>query len=149
MDIGINNGYPACALSNLTPHSFTIDNVWCASMEGFLQSLKFDKISVQEEVCKLTGLAAKYRGKRRNKAWQNSQILWWKGFMYSREGHAYFWLLEHAYAEMFDQSKSFRLALKATGNATLTHSIGCNDPSETIITSNEFCQILTKLRVPK
>jgi hypothetical protein len=31
---------PARALSNLAPHGFEIDGIVCASMEGFLQSLK-------------------------------------------------------------------------------------------------------------
>lgn len=41
MDIGSGTGYPSAALSNFAPHSFVIDGVECASMEGFLQSLKF------------------------------------------------------------------------------------------------------------
>lgn len=40
MDIGSGNTYPSNALSNFAPHSFVIDGVKCASMEGFLQSLK-------------------------------------------------------------------------------------------------------------
>ena len=41
MDIGSGNGYPSSALSNFAPHEFELDGVKCASMEGFLQSLKF------------------------------------------------------------------------------------------------------------
>jgi len=43
MNIGSGNGYPSSALSNFAAHPFVIDGVHCASMEGFLQSLKFDK----------------------------------------------------------------------------------------------------------
>ena len=32
------------ALSNFAPHAFTVDGVQCASMEGFLQSLKTPSI---------------------------------------------------------------------------------------------------------
>ena len=57
MDIGSGNGYPESALSNFAPHKFTIDNVECNSMEGFLQSLKFKNPDMQKEVCKLVGKA--------------------------------------------------------------------------------------------
>ena len=53
MDIGSGNGFPCDALSNFAPHPFVIDGVECASMEGFLQSLKFSNPDIQKEVCKL------------------------------------------------------------------------------------------------
>ena len=36
MDIGSDTGYPSATLSNFAPHTFIIDGVECASMEGFL-----------------------------------------------------------------------------------------------------------------
>lgn len=51
MEVGSKNSYPAGALSNFTAHSFVIDNIQCASMEGFLQSLKFKSEEMQKEVC--------------------------------------------------------------------------------------------------
>ena len=146
MDIGSKHGYPASNLSNFTPHRFTIDGVECSSMEGFLQSLKFENPDVQVEVCKLTGLAAKYRGSKRNKAWKRVQKLWWRGYQMDRHGHEYQELLDKAYAAMHNDSPSFRSALKATLNATLTHSIGKSNPRDTILTVAEFCGRLTKLR---
>jgi predicted NAD-dependent protein-ADP-ribosyltransferase YbiA (DUF1768 family) len=70
MDIGSGKGFPMGNLSNFSPHPFIIDEVECASMEGFLQSLKFDKPHIQIEVCKLIGLQAKRRGQKRNKNWK-------------------------------------------------------------------------------
>ena len=52
MDIGSGTGYPAAALSNFAPHAFMLDGVECASMEGFLQALKFSNPDMQREVCK-------------------------------------------------------------------------------------------------
>jgi predicted NAD-dependent protein-ADP-ribosyltransferase YbiA (DUF1768 family) len=63
MDIGSGKGYPSSALSNFSPHPFVLDGVEIASMEGFLQSLKFSNIEIQKEVCKLIGKAAKFKGK--------------------------------------------------------------------------------------
>lgn len=37
MDIGSKSGYPSSSLSNFAGHRFTVDDVECYSMEGFLQ----------------------------------------------------------------------------------------------------------------
>jgi predicted NAD-dependent protein-ADP-ribosyltransferase YbiA (DUF1768 family) len=146
MDIHSGKGYPASALSNFAPHKFTFDGVECASMEGLLQSFKFDKEHIQVEVCKMFGRAAKARGRDRNQAWQRVQKLWWKGVEYDRKGKEYQALLDRAYKAMFEQNDSFRKALLATGNATITHSIGNSKEAETVLTEREFCRRLTGLR---
>lgn len=69
MDIGSGTGYPSAALSNFAPHSFVIDGVECASMEGFLQSLKFSDPEMQKHVCTLVGKKAKFKGKKKR---------WWR-----------------------------------------------------------------------
>lgn len=146
MNIGSGSKYPAGALSNFSGHAFTIDGVFCASMEGFLQSLKFDKPHIQVEVCKLIGFAAKKRGSKRNKAWKTKQTLWWQGIPIGRKSKVYQTLLDRAYMAMFEQSIKFKKALTATHNATLIHSIGRSKESETVLTEKEFCSRLHKLR---
>jgi hypothetical protein len=146
MDIGSKSGYPSSALSNFAPRAFMFDGVKVASLEGILQSLKFDKIPVQIDVCTLIGLKAKFRGKSRNKAWKSRQTLWWKGLAIDRHGSEYQHLLDMIYQAAYDQSDSFRRALAATQKAVLTHSIGHNKESDTILTEREFCSRLTKLR---
>lgn len=146
MDIRSGCGYPGSALSNFAPHKFTLDGIDCASMEGLLQSLKFDKEHIQVEVCKLVGREAKYRGKERNNAWRRVQTLWWKGKAMKRKSKEYQQFLDRAYTAMLNQSESFRKALMATGNAVITHSIGRSKESETILTEREFCSRLMMLR---
>ena len=143
MDIGSGNGYPSSALSNFAPHPFVIDGVQCNSMEGFLQSLKFSNPAVQVEVCKLVGVSAKYRGKK--KRWWQTQTLWWQGKEYDRHGQEYQDLLDRAYAALA-KNPGFRDALIASQNAHLTHSIGKSDAHRTILTSREFCSRLMNLR---
>ena len=143
MDIGSGSGYPSASLSNFAPHPFVIDGVQCASMEGFLQSLKFESVDMQEYVCTLVGKAAKKKGRKKN--WQQSQTLYWKGVPMKRDSEDYQKLLDRAY-EALNENTGFRKALEATGNATLTHSIGKNKISETVLTTREFCSRLTKLR---
>lgn len=64
MDIGSGTGFPSASLSNFAPHVFVIDGIECASMESFLQSLKFSSPEMQAEVCKLVGKTAKFKGKK-------------------------------------------------------------------------------------
>lgn len=143
MDIGSGTGYPSSALSNFAPHSFVFDGVKCASMEGFLQSLKFQDPEMQKHVCTLVGRKAKFKGKR--KKWFKTQTLYWQGEEIPRDSDRYQELLDQAF-EALSQNEGFRRALLATQNATLTHSIGKNKKSETILTKNEFASRLTKLR---
>lgn len=146
LDIGARHGYPSAALSNFAAHRFTLDGVECSSMEGFLQSLKFDKPHIQVEVCKLVGIAAKHRGKDRNTAWKTKMTLWWKGEAIPRLDQDYQRLLDRAYLELTRQSENFRKALLDTGDLKLTHTIGRNREYETILTQREFCDRLEKLR---
>lgn len=144
MDIGSGSGYPSSALSNFAPHKFVIDGVECNSMEGFLQSLKFSNPAMQIEVCKLVGKAAKFKGK--NKKWWKTQTLYWQGKEYKRNSIEYQELLDKAYNAL-SNNNGFQAALLATGNATLTHSIGKNDKTKTVLTQKEFCSRLTKIRL--
>jgi len=144
MDIHSGGTYPSSALSNFACHPFILDEVQIISFEGFLQSLKFKIPEVQASVCKLIGKMAKSRG--RAKKWQRDQTLYWKGEPIKRDSEAYQLLLDRAYQAMFEQSESFRNALKASQGMTLTHSIGKNKINETVLTEREFCSRLIKLR---
>ena len=143
MDIGSGTGWPSAALSNFTPHPFIIDGVECASMEGFLQSLKFKEPDMQIEVCKLIGKAAKFKGKK--KKWWRTQTLYWQGQEFKRDSQEYQDLLDRAF-DALAQNTGFQKALLATGKATLTHSIGKSKEQETVLTKQEFCSRLTKIR---
>lgn len=143
MNIGSENTYPANALSNFAPHPFEIDGIKCNSMEGFLQSLKFKSPEMQIYICTLVGYAAKKKG--RNKKWWRTQTLWWKGQEIDRHSKEYQELLDKAYTALNNNTK-FQAALKASGNAVLTHTIGKSDPHKTVLTISEFCNRLTKLR---
>lgn len=145
MDIGSGKGGPQGRLSNFTPRPFVFRGVSCASMEGLLQSFKFDKPHIQKEVCKLVGLKAKRRGQKRNKAWRSQQTLWWNGIPFIRDGAAYQFLLDEAF-DALAQNTAFQKDLLATQNAVLRHSIGRNKKSETVLTQREFCSRLTKIR---
>lgn len=143
MDIGSNGSYPSNALSNFAAHEFYIDGVRCASMEGFLQSLKFSNPEMQEHICTLIGFGAKKAGQ--DKDWKKHQILYWRGQKIPRRSQAYQDLLDRAYLELF-KNEGFRNALRAAGNATFTHSCGKRKEGETVLTIREFCHRLNWLR---
>lgn len=143
MDIGSGSGFPSGTLSNFAPHPFVIDGVECNSMEGFLQSLKFSNSEMQKEVCKLVGKAAKFKGKK--KKWWRTQTLYWQGVEIARDSKEYQDLLDRAF-DALAQNSGFRAALLATGNSVLTHSIGKTKITETVLTRQEFCSRLTKIR---
>lgn len=146
MDIGSGKAYPSNALSNFSPHPFVFDGVEVNSMEGLLQSFKFDKIHIQREVCKLVGFAAKRRGFARNRAWKSKQTLWWNGVEFPRDSDEYQKLLDGIYIEMAKQNQGFRNAIIASGDAVLTHSIGRSNIHETVLTEREFCSRLHMVR---
>lgn len=143
MDIGSGNGYPSSALSNFAPHPFVLDEIEIASMEGFLQSLKFKNIDMQKYVCSLVGRTAKFKGK--DKKWWQNQTLYWQGKEYKRDSKDYQILLNRAYNALY-QNESFKKALHST-SGVLSHSIGKNDESKTVLTQAEFCGRLMKLRM--
>lgn len=143
MNIGSKSEYPSNALSNFAPHRFYLDGVDCWSMEGLLQSFKFENIEEQVEICSLVGIVAKVRAN--HKEWWKDQKLYWAGETYYRDSEEYQYLLDKAYLALATNS-SFRKALAATGEEPLTHSLGSQNISETILTEREFCSRLTEIR---
>ena len=112
-------------------------------MEGLLQSLKFEDVQVQREICGRVGIKAKMSG--RDVDWKITHMLFWNGQAFSRFSQEYQTLLDRAF-ESLSYNKTFCTALLATGDAKLKHSVGSVDASETILTRNEFCDRLTRLR---
>ena len=143
IDIWSKNPYPSNVLSNLHDNSFEFDGVRCGSMEGFLQSLKYKDAVKQKEVCSMAGKDAK---NMTTADWQFNQIVWWQGKEIDRQSMTFQGLVIRAYQAMMAQNETFRTALISTDAKTLYHSKGCNNPYRTILTEEEFCEILTKER---
>lgn len=143
LDIRSNGQYPSGVLSNLCSNGFRFEGMVCGSMEGFLQSLKQKDRDKQRQICSMKGGNAR---KHSVTSWQTDQIVWWKGQAIDRQSEEYQKLLRRAYQAMFDQSERFRAALMSTRGITLVHSSGEENPYKTILSKNEFCQILTEMR---
>ncbi len=147
IDIISSGEYPANVLSNFYPHEFVIDGVHCASMEGFLQSLKTKNREKQKYVCSLSGKEAKnvFRHRFDNLRWKITGVLYWNGQKFRRTEPQYQALLDRAYSELA-KDKTFSEALLATGDARLFHSIGKSNPHFTVLTEKEFIDRLIYLR---
>ena len=146
MDIHSNLPWPSCDLSNFAAHGFVVDGERCASMEGFLQSLKFEDAGQARATRALAGMEAKKAGADRNAAWQSAKALWWKGVEMERMGEPLARLVDKAFEALFAQSEPFRRALAATHGEELRHAIGEGDPAKTVLTEEEFCARLENLR---
>lgn len=143
IDISSTNKYPAGFLSNFTPYTFTFRGIEFTSMESLLQGLKFEGVETQNSVFQRVGVKAKLRGKKRK--WYLDQTLYWQGTPIKRDSAEYQSLVKEAF-EALAQNTDFQKALLATGDKTLYHTIGKTDPTRTILTEEEFCEILTKVR---
>lgn len=146
VDIGANNinDLPAWALSNFTLHSFVLDGVMCASMEGFLQSLKYEDPMEQMDVCTKHGLDAKKAGKH-GRDWKADQTLHWQGMPIARDSDEFDSLITAAFDKRFE-NPHFRWALFQTIGRPLRHSIGKRDKTATVLTEQEFIDQLERLR---
>lgn len=147
LDIKSKYPYPAGALSNFSAFPFTVDGIECASMEGFLQSLKTEDPDEQRIVCGLIGITAKeyFADSPCAVRWKRTGFLHWQGKRIWRYGSAYRLLLDRAYDALF-QNAEFRKALTAAGDAKLDHSIGKRFRCTTVLTRKEFIGQLNRLR---
>ena len=143
IDVWSKSPYPANVLSNLYPNAFEIDGVRCASMEGFLQALKYKDDETQKEICALSGKEAKERS---ISDWQETQTVYWQGQTIKRQSQDFQTLIRRAYQCLFEQNDTFRNALLSTKGKRLYHTRGVSNPQKTILTEQEFCRILTELR---
>jgi predicted NAD-dependent protein-ADP-ribosyltransferase YbiA (DUF1768 family) len=145
LDLGYRNEGLGKALSNLCEYPFVLDGVQCRSIEGFLQSLKFQELDAQDMMLGMFGYKAWKTGQVGND-WRESQTLWWRGVPYQRTSREYHMLLERAYNACFEQNETFRKSLFDTGVDVLTHTTGNHDPTMTTLTEWEYIYNMYRLR---
>lgn len=145
------NDKTAAALSNFAEYPFEMDGIQITSMESFLQSLKFKNKKKQIKICRMSGKKAKRKGKFNNVWKWNGGNLYWQGKRINRFSNEYQKLLNSVYAVLFDNNEDFRNALLSTIDENgvqklFTHSVGKDNPQDTILTSDEFTGRLYLLR---
>lgn len=144
MDIDSRLDGPAGTLSNFTLRPFVFQGVGCQSMEGLLQSLKWQDTQVQKQMCGLVGIRAKRKGYKQD--WWTDQTLYWNNIAYPRLSEDYQQLLDAMFTALYTQNKEAQDTLLDTGHEPLTHKIGKIHQTGTILTRDEFCFRLMDIR---
>ena len=138
-------------LSNLFPHVFAMSTIYgmikFASMEAFFRCLCLnnDTIDAIYDLANLSGMDA-YRVRHALPDWRVSQKVFWNGKYIERESEEYKELLKNAYDTMFECNPLFRMALKKTKGKILMHTMGETNPKETLLTPNEYMEMLNRER---
>lgn len=146
-DICYKFNYPYNVLCNFTATQFKHQGVKIQSMEGFLQSLKVKDTKTQEKICTLPGFMAKKVGNYLKHSGKFDRVtVYWQGKQYDRNSEEFKQVIRGAYDSKYAQDKTFRTVLNSSRGQRLTHTIGKNDPVETILTENEFIDHLDGLR---
>ncbi|OHA46395.1 MAG: hypothetical protein A3A80_03480 [Candidatus Terrybacteria bacterium RIFCSPLOWO2_01_FULL_44_24] len=150
-------------LSNFAGTPFIIDDHHMASVEGFIQGIKYP----EDHPNRARAFASDgYEAKRYGFKWslvkiqktslagrsmlgkvqRQTKFVWWNGVAIpygSAEHHA---LIERATREKFNQNPEATEALLATGTLTITHDLGRPESPHTSLPAAIFCDILTKIR---
>lgn len=146
INVASSAGWPGNVISNFAATPFVIDEVKCASAEGFIQALKFASPEMQRYICGLVGRAAKLAGKKATSRIKRKQKVWWQGQEFGFRSDGHFELIERSLREKFTQSDRARRAILATRDATLSHSVGHSESPYTSLPAREFLRMLHKIR---
>lgn len=142
-DIHTKGRPPEDILSNLCGNDFCFDDVQCGCMESFLRALNYRDMELQRKICFMTACESE---KYVSSEWQKGQTLWWKGEPIDRHSPEYAALIRGAYTAMYLWCGRFRDALMRSGEKRLIYDTGNDDPTKTILTDQEFCEVLTEMR---
>ena len=71
--------------------------------------------------------------------------MYWRGRTYPRRSDDYKRLISRIYDAAFEQDTSFREDLSALKGKKISHRMGRTNPSQTILTRNEFIEQLERL----
>lgn len=135
-------------LSNFSIDGFVIDGVRIASVEGFIQGIKFrdddpcrkelpDADPIRAQVFCSSGIEARRFGE---KAEGKFVWWWWNAIPYGSRGHRV--LIERAIRAKFEQNSGAMEALLATKRLVLI----CTEELDKSIPSGFFCRVLTRIR---
>ncbi len=130
---------------NLTSSFFEWGGKTISSINAFLLALKEKDPKIQVKICSLPSEKLKDAARNIHLTY-DTRTLYWNGKSFKRDSQEYKKLLQRVYAERYKQDPLFRRALRASKQYILRHTIGKNDINSTILTQQEFIDILNELR---
>ena len=116
-----------------------------SSVNSFILALKSDNPEFQKQLMLVSEDKVKEISKN-IKPRYCPRTLYWNGKTFTRDSEEYKKLLEEVYKTRYKHDYSFRQALRFAKKYTLEHSIGKNDIGDTVLTKNEFINILKNLQ---
>ena len=147
-DISDQRGFPFGMLDPSAPVRFEIDGVECASLDGFMESLKFERIVDQKNVTKRVGADAKNQSKNKD-FWPHNvkadRELYWQGESFKRNSKTFDRLLARVFRQMI-RNPIYHEALMSTEDADFTHSKGKANKKDTVLTKKELTDNLKAVR---
>jgi len=130
------------ALSNFGLSPFVLDGKLLASVEAFVQGIKFPAGDPRREAAfKSSGWQAKHLGDTADRSG-----VYWAGLRLPYGSPDHHRLIERAMRARIWQSKGLQEALKSTADARLIHDTGCAESPTTSLPASVFCRILTDIR---
>lgn len=139
-------------LSNLAPTPFTLEGIFFASAEAFIQCIKYPECPKRDRIALLDGYPAKRAGRkpnariRKDLAEGREAFVHWKGEAIPYRSEAHMKLIETALRAKFGSSPEAAKALIQTGDAAITHDLGHKENPLTSLPAAVFCDILTRIR---
>jgi predicted NAD-dependent protein-ADP-ribosyltransferase YbiA (DUF1768 family) len=138
-------------LSNFSKDRFVIDGREMASVEGFVQGIKFPEFPIEDTrrdiAFRLSGFEAKRIG---NEAREFSyEFVWWQGKVIKYGSAEHYKLNERAIRAKFEQNSEAMEALLSTKVKNITHELGGEESLTTCLPKAIFCDILTRIRGEK
>lgn len=132
----------ACRLSNFSADLVVLNGQTFASVEGFIQGIKFPvDHHLREWAARSVGLQAKRFGR-----YAEREFVWWQGQTISYGSAEHYYLIERAVRAKFEQNPGAMNALLATAGLELVHDTGQAESRHTSLPAIVFCDILTRIR---
>ena len=131
------------ALSNFGLSPFVLDGMLFASVEGFVQGIKFPEGNPRRDAAfASSGWPAKHLGDTADRSGA-----YWGGVCLPYGSPDHHRLIERAIRARIVQSKDLQEVLKSTADAVLVHDTGAGAESPTTsLPASVFCRILTEIR---
>ncbi|MGB3425411.1 MAG: PAS domain S-box protein [Castellaniella sp.] len=130
------------ALSNFSLSPFEFEGRLLASVEGFIQGIKFPPgHASREQAFAASAWDAKACGQGAEK-----QFAYWDGTQLEFGSDAHHALVERALRARFAQNEGLRRVLASTQGLDIQHLTGESEPERTSMPAALFCRILTDIR---
>jgi hypothetical protein len=131
----------AYALANFPLAPFVLDDVVLASVEGFVQGIKFPP---ENPLRVRAFLSHSFEPKRFGEQAERVHV-WWDGQVLEYGSSEHRTLIARGIRAKFFYNEGFRVAMLATRGIRLVHDLGAESPT-TSLPAEVFCRILTQLR---